>query len=532
MNFNELRIKEEILKVINDLGFEKPTKIQQEIIPLIIDGFDVIGQAQTGTGKTMAFALGMLTNLDYSNKFVKTLVLTPTRELAIQVSSEITKLSKYTNLKVAAVYGSASMSDQINALKNGVDIVVGTPGRVLDLIRRNCLKLNNLQFFILDEADEMLNMGFKEDLEEIFEATKKDKQVLLFSATMPKTILSMAKKYMSETYEEVSVIEDIKTAQNIKQYYYIVNEKDRVEAMCRIMDKVNPKRSMVFCKTKRNVDELYSKLLDRGFSVDIIHGDITQSQRITTLERFKKGAFNYLLATDVASRGIHVDDIELVVNYNLPQDNESYVHRIGRTGRAGKHGMAVTFVTPKEEKIMYSIEKHINTKIAIDKLPTYEEIINNKYQILIEELNNKKGDINNSKFKDHINNMNEDELKQICAFFFDKELNKKIGSDFRKDITVSSNNDKRDRQRSNNNNNSNSPRFFLTIGRMDNVEKKMLLDELEAKGNLPKGVISNVEIMTKFTFLNVDKKYADTFMRKCNRITINGRKINIERAKN
>ncbi len=548
MNFNELKIKSEVLNAIDHLGFTTPTKIQEKIIPLIVDGFDVVGQAETGTGKTMAFTVGMLTNLDYSSKHVKTLVLAPTRELAIQISEEIKKLSTFCNLKVLSVYGNSSIEEQIRKLKSGIDIVVGTPGRVLDLIKRKVLILENLQFFILDEADEMLDMGFKEDLESIFNASNQEKQVLLFSATMPKTILSMAKKYMKQTFEEVSVVTNIKTAKNIRQVYYLINDKYRTESMCRILDQVHPKRAIIFCNTKKSVDELYADMSKRKYNVDMIHGDITQSQRITTLDRFKKGAFTYLVATDVAARGIHVEDIELVVNYHLPQDDESYIHRIGRTGRVNKSGLAVSFVSSREEREIGYLEKYINTKIEKENVPTLDDILPARYEDILQDIRSKTSDCGPSVFNDYLNQLGEDELKQICNYLLDRELKRKMGSNFGIDISLparikstgertefKSRRDNKSRDRypaSPQKRSGKGSRVFLTVGKMDQINKKELLELLEKTASIPKGTCSNVEILTKFTFLNVEEKYLDQLIKKCNHLKYNNKVIKIEKAKN
>src|SRR5690554_3594946 len=346
--FNELGLSSNVLKSIDKLGYDTPSKIQGAIIPLIMEGNDVIGQAQTGTGKTLAFATSILSKINVRTNFVKAIVLTPTRELAMQVSEEFKSLNTSTNFDVLAVYGGSSIENQIRSLKKGVDIVVGTPGRVMDLIKRRVLNIQDLEFFVLDEADEMLNMGFLEDIEFIFNKTNNNKQVLLFSATMPSAIQKLAEQYMKADYRFISIKSESKTAINVKQYYYLVTEKTRLEALCRVLDMKSAKLGIIFCQTKRDVDRLITELAKRNYSVEAMHGDIAQSMRIKTLERFKLGAFKYLIATDVAARGIHVDNITCVINYNLPQDIESYIHRVGRTGRANNDGEAITLANPRE----------------------------------------------------------------------------------------------------------------------------------------------------------------------------------------
>lgn len=526
MNFNQLNLKKEVLEAIDKLGFKTPTKIQEKIIPYILDGKDVIGQSETGTGKTLAFSAGILSKLE-KNNYVKTLILTPTRELAIQIAKDIEELNVFCKYKILAVYGNSSIEKQIDTLKRNVDIVVGTPGRVMDLIKRRKLNLENLQFFVLDEADEMLKMGFREDIEEIFRRTKRDKQVLLFSATMQKPILKLAKNYMKDDYQELSVVSNVKTSKNIEQRYYLVNRNTRTESMCRIMDNYNPKKALIFCKTKKDVDKLYEDLLSRNYSVGLIHGDIVQRERINILEKFRKGLISYLIATDVAARGIHVDDIEIVFNYNLPQDNESYVHRIGRTGRVDKHGLAISFVTKTEEKILFSIMKHIQTDINIAELPGLEDIISERCSNVIEEINKLKVSKSNN-FSTYLANLSIEELRDICEKLLNKELLNKIGSDFSIDTNVSK---EKKRSSKNKGKNSNETRVFITIGKIDKIDKKSLLAFLEEKASIPKGSLSGIDILTKFTFMNVDNKYLDKLLKKCNNVKLGKRTIKIAIAK-
>jgi ATP-dependent RNA helicase DeaD len=300
-DFKNLGLSSNVLKSIDTLGFTKPSKIQEELIPVIMDGYDVIGQAQTGTGKTLAYAASVLSKIDVKTNVVRTIVLTPTRELALQVSEEFETLNKSSRFNILPVFGGSSIELQLRALRKGVDIVVGTPGRVMDLMRRKALNIDNLEFFVLDEADEMLNMGFLEDIEDIFKHTNNDKQVLLLSATMPKEIENIAKKYMKADYQHIKIESKTRTATNIKQYYYVVNEKIRNEAICRVMDLKDVKRTIIFCQTKMQCDNLLKDLSVRNYSAEVMHGDIAQSMRLQTLDRFKNDAFNILIATDVAT---------------------------------------------------------------------------------------------------------------------------------------------------------------------------------------------------------------------------------------
>lgn len=527
MKFEELIKNKELLKVLKEKEFEEPTEIQKEIIPLILDGFDVLGKSQTGTGKTLAFLLPILENID-ENKVLQSLILAPTRELAIQIERDIKDISKYLKISTTCAYGSSSIESQIKDLKNGCEIVVGTPGRVKDLIKRRVLKLSEIKYFVLDESDEMLSMGFEEEIEFIFEQIHNDRQVMLFSATMPKAIQKIAENYMSKEYKMVTIESTLKIAKNITQEYYLVNKDTRLESLCRIVDYYNPKKSIIFCRTKKNADEVVEKLLHKGYSSNIIHGDITQAQRISTLDKFKEGLFSFLIATDVAARGIHVDDVDVVFNYNLPESNEAYVHRVGRTGRVDKKGIAVTLVDEREQKIIKSIEKDANTTIVLKEIPKENEIKVNKVNQIINLVDLEKNNIdNNPLFDDYINSLNIDELRNITNSLLSKELNASMGSDFKVNVSVVLDQKrKKDRRVA-----SDATRIFLTIGKMDNIDKRSLLNFLEKEANLKEGTFSNVEIMPKFTFMNVSNKALNVVLKKCNNIKYNNRLIRIEVAK-
>ena len=346
--FEDLPISDEIKRAIADMGFEEPSPIQAQSIPVILSGRDVIGQAQTGTGKTAAFSIPVLETIDPENKSLQAIILCPTRELAIQVSKEIKKLSKYMHgIKSLPVYGGQPIDRQIKSLKGGVQIVIGTPGRVIDHINRKTLKLDNVKMLILDEADEMLDMGFREDIETILNKTPENRQTTFFSATMPKGILDLTRKYQNDP-EHVKIVRKEITVSNISQYYIETRNANKLEVLCRLIDVYNPKLSVVFTNTKRGADELVSDLQARGYFADALHGDLKQTQRDIVMDKFRQGTIDILVATDVAARGIDVDDVEAVFNYDLPQDEEYYVHRIGRTGRAGRTGVSFSFVFGKD----------------------------------------------------------------------------------------------------------------------------------------------------------------------------------------
>lgn len=376
--FSQLGLSETLLNAVRKKGFEEPTAIQALTIPVMLQGDNnIIAQAQTGTGKTAAFGLPLLDRADSSRSQVQALVLAPTRELAVQVSEEMNSLKPDGSLRIVPIYGGQAIGQQLNRLKRGVHVVVGTPGRVIDHLHRKTLDLSHLDYLVLDEADEMLNMGFLEDMEEIMAHTPQDKRTLLFSATMPPRIKSLAEKYM-EGYQHLKVDQSPLTTDLTEQRYFEVRESDKFEALCRMVDMEDEFYGLVFCRTKADVDRVASHLSDRGYDAGCIHGDISQAQRERTLDQFKKRTITLLVATDVAARGIDVQDLTHVINFSLPQDPESYVHRIGRTGRAGKSGTAVTFITPREYKRLRFIQRMAGSDIKKSRVPRVNEILKAK----------------------------------------------------------------------------------------------------------------------------------------------------------
>ena len=386
IRFDELDLNPQILRGIADMGFEEATPIQSQAIPVVLSGVDVIGQAQTGTGKTAAFGIPILQKVDPSLRKTQVLILSPTRELAIQVADEIRKLAKYMHgVKVLPVYGGQDISRQIKALKGGVQIIIGTPGRLLDHLRRKTIRPDFVHTIVLDEADEMLNMGFREDIETVLEYIPGEHQTVLFSATMPKPILDITRKYQHDAVN-IKVVKKELTVANIDQYYYDVKRKDKVDVLTRLLDYYNPKLSLVFCNTKKMVDELATELSGRGYSAEGLHGDMKQSQRDRVMNNFRKGKTDILIATDVAARGIDVDDVEAVFNYDLPQDDEYYVHRIGRTGRAGRCGKAFSFVKGKEVYKLKDIQRYCKTKILAQPIPSTDDVAQIKAENIMEQI--------------------------------------------------------------------------------------------------------------------------------------------------
>ena len=368
MRYEDAEIDERILRAVGELGFDQMTPIQEQAIPLFMTGRDIIGQAQTGTGKTAAFGIPILQKIDPDDRSLQAVILCPTRELAMQAAEELRKFSKYMQgIKVLPIYGGQDIIRQIKNLKSGVQIVVGTPGRVMDHMRRHTLKMDHVHTVVLDEADEMLNMGFREDIETILKEMPEERQTGLFSATMPKPILDITRTYQKDAAYIKMTPEEV-TIPLIKQAYYQVRRQDKEEVLCRLIDYYDPKRALIFCNTKRMVDELAEHLKNRGYEVEGLHGDLSQHQRDTVMNLFRSGRANILIATDVAARGIDVSDVEAVYNFDVPEDIEYYVHRIGRTGRAGKTGRSFTLVSGREAYKIRDIERVCHTKIKERKM--------------------------------------------------------------------------------------------------------------------------------------------------------------------
>lgn len=514
--FEDLGIKESLLKAINDLGFTEPSQIQEQSIPVTLSGADLIGQAQTGTGKTAAYSLPILSMLE-RKKGIKALIIAPTRELAVQVKDEIIRLSKYEKIHTLAVYGGDSIERQIKSLKKGVDIVVGTPGRLIDLLNRKCLHLDNLKFLVLDEADEMLNMGFIEDIEAILSHTPEDRQTLLFSATMPEPIARLAANYMKPDAQVITIKKKSLTVSKIKQNYFMINNKHRLEALCRLLDLDTPSSAIIFCKTKRGVDELVQELQSKGYMVEGMHGDMTQSHRLTTLNKFKNGTLNILVATDVAARGIDVDGVTHVFNYDLPQDVESYVHRIGRTGRANKEGTAYSLVTPRDFTMLKQIQKVTKSTIEQRPIPTAHEIKNKKFNIMISEIKETINNGNIEKFEANANELLKDNepVEIIAALMKMKYDNEKV-FEYSSDKLESPQKE--------------DVRLFFSLGKRDGLTPKILINYIKEKSRINAAAIGHIDLMENFSFVSVDKSISKKVLDKCPGGKINKRKVNVEVA--
>ncbi len=550
VEFRNLGLTEKTLKALEKKGYEKPSPIQALTIPALLLGEkDIIGQAQTGTGKTAAFSLPILEKIEENGKHIQAIVLTPTRELAVQVSEEMHALSSSRKIRITPVYGGQSMEFQIKQLKKGVEVVVGTPGRVMDLMNRGILKIDNLKFFVLDEADEMLNMGFVEDIEKILKSTNEDKKMLFFSATMPPVILKIAKKYMRE-HEVLAVKAREMTTDLTDQIYFEVKDRDKFEALCRIMDLATDFYGIVFCRTKNDVNDLVGRLNDRGYDAEGLHGDISQNHREVTLKRFKSKRLNVLVATDVAARGIDVNDLSHVINYAIPQEAESYVHRIGRTGRAGKQGTAITFITPSEYRKLMFIQKIVKTEIRKEKLPRIKDVIEAKKVRIYAELEKI---VENGEFKNFEQMATELLLKAdpqtlVSALLknaYDHELDESnyseisVGNDRNRENTSSRDSrDGRDRRNERSRSqgsdgdleNTGKVRLFIALGKKDGITLKKLLETITKKANVNESKIRNVELYENFSFVSVPFKEAEVIIESF-AVDRNGRKPLIEKAK-
>jgi ATP-dependent RNA helicase DeaD len=491
--FSELGLSPAMLACLEKKGFERPTPIQEQVIPLLLGGqHNIIGQAATGTGKTAAFGIPLLETLHHANQ-PQALILVPTRELAIQVAEEINSLQAdlKEKLSIVSIYGGQSYDIQLRALKRGVDIVVGTPGRVIDHLNRRTLKLHDISSMILDEADEMLNMGFIDDIEEIFKQTKEDKKVLLFSATMPKAILNVAKKYMGD-YQLVSVKTAQMTTTQTTQIYFEVRESDKFEALCRIIDIEPDFYGIVFCKTKLDCDFVANKLNERGYQAQGLHGDVQQKQRERILKVFKEKKVRILVATDVAARGIDVNDISHVINYSLPQDTESYVHRVGRTGRAGKTGKAITFVTPQEYKRIIFIQRMTNTDIQKGAIPSAADIMQARRIKLKTDVQAVLAGQKYQQYSEIANYLLEDTSPEdVIAALLKLNYSEGLTLESFKQINEVSIDT------------TGTSRLFIALGRKQGYSPRSLVDYIQTEAGISPRDIDDVRVMEEFSFVTV-----------------------------
>lgn len=524
VKFEQLAIQKEILRAITDMGFEEATPIQAKAIPVVLEGKDIVGQAQTGTGKTAAFGIPILQNINPKSKTLQAIVLCPTRELAIQVADEIRKLAKYLHaIKVLPIYGGQDITKQIRSIKSGTQIVIGTPGRVMDHMRRKTMKLNNIKTVALDEADEMLNMGFREDIETILKEIPEERQTILFSATMPKPIMDITKAFQKDA-EIIRVVKKELTVPNIEQYYYEVRPKNKPEVLARLLDIYNPNLSVVFCNTKRMVDELVSDLQGRGYFAEGLHGDLKQSQRDRVMNGFRNGKTEILVATDVAARGIDVDDVDAVFNYDIPQDDEYYVHRIGRTGRAGKAGRAFSFVVGKEVYKLKEIQRYCKTRIKAQPIPSIDDVAEAKV----------------SKVFDKVTRVYEEGELEFYVDLVEEAVNSSdftamdLAAAFLKMFIGESDMAVEEEERTFNFDNTGAEegmvRLFINVGKNQKVRPGDVLGAIAGESGMPGKLVGCIDMFDKYTFVEVPREFAKDVLEAMKNAKIKGKSINIEPA--
>lgn len=525
--FENLEISSELKRAIADMGFEEATPVQSQSIGPIMEARDMVAQAPTGTGKTCAFGIPLVEGIDMTSRNVCALILCPTRELVVQTTNELMKLTKYKkSIRIVPIYGGQSIDRQIMALKRKPQIIVATPGRLMDHMRRRTIRLDALQYMVLDEADEMLNMGFREDIDTILETVPEERQTVLFSATMSKEILAITKKYLSDPVK-VQITKSEITVPSISQYYLEVSRENKIDVLARLIDMSNFKLSMIFCNTKRMVDELAHELVARGYQAEGLHGDMKQSQRDRVMQSFKNGKTEILVATDVAARGIDIENVEAVFNFDLPDDLEYYVHRIGRTGRANREGVSYSFVGRRDMYKLREIMNYTKAKIKYMSIPKASEIADVRTRQVLEDVLKimKKENLDNytRSIQDFLTEEGCEEytILDVAAAFLSREvpaesfkeidekpkftdvLKKKIG---RKDKV----------------------RLFINLGKLDKIKKKQLLDLLKVRCRLNEKLVTDVAIMDKFTFIEIPAAEAQAVLDGLNGLSYHGRRVNAE----
>jgi len=542
LKFNELSLSAEMQQAIADMGFIEASPIQAEAIPHLLNGHDVIGQAQTGTGKTAAFGIPLLEKIDSKNKNTQALVMCPTRELAQQVAQELKKLAKYKRgIVVLPVYGGEQIQKQISALKRSTHVIVGTPGRIIDHLERRTISFEHVNCVVLDEADEMLNMGFREDIEMILSKIPGEKQTVLFSATMPKPILDITRRFQKNP-KHVKVTRDELTVAAIEQVYFELSSSQRTEVMARLIDLHNLKLMLVFCNTKRKVDEVVQQMIELGYKADAIHGDLNQSQRNNVLSKFKHGRINIMVATDVAARGIDVDNVDAVFNYDLPLDPEYYVHRIGRTGRAGKSGKSFTFVTGRNESgRLREIERYAKVRIERHNPPSRKELLELSKHKLAGKIKEITATPDQAQYDKMIHDFMSEgiTLHQLAAGLLKMHLgpaeNESSSSGKRSDDRGERGNrrDRKDRNepRERFPRKGNMVRLFVSVGKKDRISKGDIAGAFASLSGIHGEDIGIIDLYEKFSFVEVMEKDLNRILESVNGNKVKGRKVNIEIAK-
>ncbi|MHA7610334.1 DEAD/DEAH box helicase [Elizabethkingia meningoseptica] len=551
--FTETSLSPEILKAIGELGYESPTEIQKQTIPFISSDIrDLIALAQTGTGKTAAFSLPILDMIDDTSRKIQFLVLCPTRELCLQITKDIKNYSKYLpNIKTVAVYGGSSINDQIRSLREKPQIIVGTPGRVIDLINRKSLDFSNIHWLVLDEADEMLSMGFKDDLETIISETPETKQTFLFSATMSKEVERISKNYLTKPHRiSVGSINEVK--KNIKHEYYVVGYRQKKEALKRLIDNNPNQYSIIFCRTRMETQEVADFLMQNGYAADALHGDLSQAQRDTVMKKFRLKNIDILVATDVAARGLDVDSLTHVIHFSLPDDPEVFVHRSGRTGRAGKDGISIALIKPEESRKLKQIKSQSKIEITEKIIPTGQEIIKAQVEGVFEKLFSEHEnyfefdealipDLSNFTKEELVGQLLQFQLRDLALYYenrndiAEQKFNGRDDSDRGSRRERSRDRDGRDRnrgERKSRKKSENMVRFFFNLGKRDELKKVDVLDIINqsTKKSGKKADIGDIEILEKFTFFEVEKSFKNEVMGNINNKKFKGREMRLEVA--
>lgn len=540
LKFNEIDLTDQMRKGISEMGFEEMSPIQEKAIPVVLSGKDIIGQAQTGTGKTAAFGIPILEMVKGKDKSVQALIMCPTRELCIQVAEEIKKLGKFMHgTSVLPVYGGQPINRQIRALKKGVQIIVGTPGRLMDHIRRKTIKVDTVKFMVLDEADEMFDMGFRDDIAFVMDKLHKERQTIFFSATMPKDIIKFASRYQKNP-EIVKVAHKQLIIPQIEQFYYEVTEHMKTEILSRVIDIYDPRLTIVFCNTKRKVDSLNDELSARGYLVGALHGDFKQNQRDAVMNKFRRGSIDVLVATDVAARGLDVDDIDLVINYDIPQDEEYYVHRIGRTARAGRAGIAISFANRRDNNKLRNIQKYANIKLKRKDLPTLEDLETTQETAILDNIKKAIEDEDLKSHKKTIDGLIEegytsiDVASALLKFYTDADTSNKHEKLKSVDYGEKQSPRKRGSKKSSKRSSKRSggmQRLHINIGNRRGVRPRHILAAIIQSSGVDKDDVGKIDVYDKFSFVDVDKSKSGKVLNSLNNDEIKNTKVRVEEAK-
>jgi ATP-dependent RNA helicase DeaD len=545
--FGELGLAPDLLDIIDELGYEEPTPIQSRAIPTLLRGNDLIAQAQTGSGKTAAFALPAVQNVDIQQRDVQVLVMAPTRELAVQVAEATHRFGGKRGVSVVPVYGGQPIDRQLRALRFGAHVVVGTPGRLLDHLRRGSLVLDAVKLLVLDEADEMLDMGFIEDIEEIMRRTPESRQTALFSATIPPNIQRLARNYMHDP-ENIAITAEKLTIPLIEQRFVEVSPRNKLDALTRLLDVEAPQAAMIFCRTRREVDDLGEALVSRGYAAEAIHGDLSQTQRDRVMARFRSNQAELLVATDVAARGLDIDNVTHVFNYDIPEDSDAYVHRIGRTGRAGRSGTAITLVVPREQRLLRIIERSISQRIQPMRIPTLADVAARRVELLQENVREAVEAGGLEQYRTAVENLADAfDLGEIAAAAFKllaERDGRAVDTDGENDISLPPPAPERSNfaERAHTNERfaaqdrmlppeRGRTRLFVEVGRRSGLRPGDLVGAIANEARVPGSAVGSIDIYENFTFVEVDSGVSQRIMDALARSTIRGQRVKVSVAR-